>query len=102
MGGIDSAELNVQITGEEVESALAHARRHKAIGVDSLDPSYLHHEALIAFFNHCFISAKMPYCMEKSYNFPYPPKPGQNNKRNPLNYRGISLQSTVLKLFIDI
>ena len=50
LGGIDSAELTVRITGEEVESALAHAPRHKAIGVDSLDPSYLHHEALIAFF----------------------------------------------------
>ena len=71
LDGIDSAEFNVRITREEVESALAHAPRHKANGVDSLDPSYLNHEALIAFFNHCFIFAKMPYGMEKSYNFPY-------------------------------
>ena len=99
LGGTDSTELNVRITREEVESALAHAPDINSIGVDSLDPSYLNHEALIAFlvsfFNHCFISAKCPTAWKRAIIFPIP-------KRNSVNYCGISLQSTVLKLFIYI
>ena len=72
---IDSAKLNVRIAREEVESALAHAPRHKAIGVDSLDSSYLNYEVLIVFLvsfgNHCFLSANV-LLHGKSYNFPYP------------------------------
>ena len=101
----DSSELNTPITKDEVKTALHQAPSNKALGIDNIDPSYLNHNSIIDFllslFNHCLLKGGCPAAWKKALIFPIH-KSGQSNKRDPLSYRGISLQSTVLKLYTYI
>ena len=55
----DSDQPNEPITREEVTKALKTAPTDKAMGNDSIDPSYLQHESIISFlvylFNYCLM-----------------------------------------------
>ena len=102
---VDSSELNTPITKDEVKTALRQAPRNKALGIDNIDPSYLNHDSIIEFllslFNHCLLKGGCPAAWKKTLIYPIH-KSGQLNIRDPLSYRGISLQSTVLKLYTHI
>ena len=101
----DSDQLNEPITRDEVIQALKTAPTNKAVGIDSIDPSYLQHESVINFlvclFNYCFENGVCPSAWKKAVIFPIP-KSGMSNKHIPGSYRGISLQSAVLKLYTSI
>ena len=101
----DSDQLNEPITREEVIQALKTAPTSKAVGIDSIDPSYLQHEStisiLVYLFNYCFENSVCPSAWRKAVIFLIP-KSGMSNKHVPGNYRGISLQSAVLKLYTSI
>ena len=95
----DSSGLNTPITKDEVKTALHQAPSNKALGID---PSYLNHDSIInlllSLFNHCLLKGGCPAVWKRALIFPIH-KSGQSNKCDPLSYRGISLQSTVLKLY---
>ena len=101
----DSDQLNEPITREEVIQALKMAPTNKAVGIDSIDPSYLQHKSIINFlvylFNYCFENGVCPSAWRKAVIFPIP-KSGMSNRHIPGSYRGISLQSAVLKLYTSI
>ena len=67
---VDSSELNTPITKDEVKTALCQAPRNKALGIDNIDPSYLHHDSIIEFllslFNHCLLKGGSPAAWKKT------------------------------------
>jgi len=73
------------------------------VRIDGIDPSYLQHKLIILVyvFNYCFENGVCPSAWRKAAIFPIP-KSGMSNKHIPGNYRGLSLQSTVLKLYTSI
>ena len=101
----DSDQLDESITREEFFQALKMALTNKAVGIDRFDPSYLQHESIINFlvylFIYCFENGMCPSAWRKVVIFPIP-KLGMSNKHIPGNYRGVSLQSAVLKLYTSI
>ena len=86
----DSDQLNEPIARDKVIQALNMAPTNKAVGIDSIDPSYLQHESIIYFlvylFNHCFENGVCPSAWRKAVIFPIL-KSGMSNKHIPGSYR---------------
>ena len=99
----DSDQLNEPITREEVIQALKMAPTNKAVGIDSIDPSYLQHKSIINFlvylFNYCFENGVCPSAWRKAVIFSIP-KSGMSNRHIPGSYRGISLQCCIKALYL--
>ena len=103
----DVKQPNNPITEEEVSTSLRKAPNNKAVGINNIDPSYLMYDTITAFLlvyhsqllteNWDQILGSNAWSSQSLY------RPGQDNKRDPLSYRGIiSLQSTLLKLYASI
>ncbi|XP_049903768.1 uncharacterized protein LOC126392428 [Epinephelus moara] len=94
--------LNDDITLEEVQKVADKAKLNKAVGVDEIPnealkaPSML--RTLHGLFQKCFQDGIIPSVWNKSRIKPTP-KSAKADPRVPLNYRGISLISTVYKLY---
>ena len=98
-------ELNLPISIAEVELAIARLNLNKAPGLDKIQGSYINHPALTPLlyrlFSVCFNSALIPSDWCSALIHPIL-KPNTTDPRNPVNYRGIALQSVVLKVFCKI
>ena len=101
----DCLELNSTISFDEVDLAVAGINPNKAPGLDKIQGSHLKHPNLIpllfSLFTLCFDSAVVPTAWCSALIHPIL-KPNTPDPRNPANYRGIALQSTVLKAFCKI
>ena len=104
---IDSIELNTPITTDETIIVLYQAPTNKALEIDNIDPSYLDHDSVIEFllsflnFYHCLLQGGCPAAWRKTLIFPIH-RSGHLNRSDPISYRGISLQSIVLKPYTYI
>ena len=98
-------ELNLPISIAEVELAIARLNLNKAPGLDKIQGSYINHPALTPLlyrlFSVCFNSALIPSDWCSALIHPIL-KPNTTDPRNPVNYRGIALQSVVLKVFCKV
>ena len=92
----DFGQLNEPITREEVIQALKMAPTNKAVGIDSIDPSYSINQLLTSLFTYLTIVLRMVFVLQLGG------KSGLSNRHIPGSYRGISLQSAVLKLYTSI
>ena len=96
--------LNCPISFEEVSHAVMSLNNSKSPGVDEIRADFIKNNYCISFlhklFNLCFDIGRVPFQWAKSIIKPIP-KSTQLSK-NPQDYRGISLQSTVLKAFCSI
>ena len=96
--------LNCSISLEEVNHAVMSLNNSKSPGVDEIQADFIKNNYCIPFlhklFNLCFDVGRVPPQWAKSI-IKLIPKSTQLSK-NPQDYRGISLQSTVLKVFCSI
>ena len=101
----NDADMSRAITREEIISALSRAKDGKSPGLDGLPTECLRNNTsvtyMLALFNKCFESGSVPGMWKKSIINPIP-KDGALDKRCPLNYRGITLASTMYKLYCSI
>ena len=94
--------LNRNISREEVLKAIESAKDKKAFGVDELPNEVLKaphlFDLLFYLLYVCFDQGFIPTTWCKSIITPIPKSP-KDDPKVPLNYRGISLLSTVYKLY---
>lgn len=96
--------LSSDITLEEGQRVIDKANINKAVGVDDLPyevvkiPNMLN---ILCYFKSAFSMILQRLCVNKSIIKPIP-KSVKADPRVPLNYRGISLISTVCKLYTSI
>ena len=97
--------LNEIINIEEVKTAISALKVGKASGFDELTNEMLKStwftEALYVLFDFCFETGTIPSVWYKAIVSPIP-KSTKNDPRIPVNYRGISLLSTVYKVYSSI
>ena len=96
--------LNSPITLEEIMRVLTKAKSGKAVGIENIPNEILRCDKLVPVlfkrFSTCFEHNIIPSLWYKTIIQPVL-KRGKDS-RDPTNYRGISLMSTVAKLFSDI
>lgn len=98
-------DLNCELTPGEVQVAINKAKVGKAVGIENLPnevlklPVICH--VLYCLFKKCFESGQIPSVWLRSIINPIP-KAQSDDPRVPLNFRGISLLSTVYKLYSSI
>ncbi len=101
----DTEQLNIDITLEEVQKAVYHAKLRKATGIDSIPAEVLKNPTCISLLhklvNYCFHSGCVPAQWKQGIINPIPKGTGKDN-RVPLNYRGITLISVPCKIYCDI
>jgi hypothetical protein len=97
--------MNANIMPHEVDKAIQKAKFHKAVGPDLIPYEALKNDrmkmVLIQLFQLCFDSGKLPSEWLKSNILPIP-KSSAVDPRIPLNYRGISLLSSIYKIYSSI
>ena len=97
--------LNQQITEHEVIRVLQAAKKGKAYGYDGVPVDVLKNgntlHTLHRFFNYCFSNGVVPELWKYGIINPVS-KAGAKDNRVPLNYRGITLTSSVYKLFCSV
>jgi hypothetical protein len=98
-------ELDIDITQEEVKKAISHARNNKSVGIDNLPyeifKNITSENVLTLFFNKIYSYHLTPSIWNLAIIKPLP-KNSLADPRVPLEYRGISLLSTVYKLFTSV
>ena len=86
----------------EVQQAVKAAKTNKASGVDSIPDEVLKNDTAISclhiLFNVCFRTGKIPTELGKCIINPIP-KSNSSDPRDPLSYRGITLASSLHKLY---
>ena len=102
----DSEEsINRQISLREVEKMIHKIKNKKATGYDMLPNEVLKsgelNNVLLALFRCCFENGLAPDIWRKAIICPIP-KGGNKDPHVPLNYRGISLLSSVYKVYTGI
>ena len=97
--------LNHEITEQEVRKAIGNCKARKAVGIDNLPNEIFKNEISIEvftlLFKKIFECKVFPSIWAKSVLKPIP-KSSTIDPRVPLEYRGISLLSTVYKLYSSI
>ena len=97
--------LNRNLNREELLKAINSAKDKKAFGVDELPNEVLKapklFDLLFSLLNVCFEHSIIPSTWFKSIITPIPKSP-KDDPKIPLNYRGISLLSTVYKLYSSV
>ena len=97
--------LNQPISEPEIVKALHAAKTRKAYGYDGLPADVLKNgntlNLLHTLFNQCFLYGVIPEMWKYGIINPIY-KGGGNDKRVPLNYRGITLTSATYKLFCSV
>lgn len=81
------------------------AKLNKAAGVDQIPSEVLKNHASVlvlhSLFNVCFETGQVPTTWSRSIINPIP-KSGNKDKRDPMSYRGITLASTMYKIYSSI
>jgi hypothetical protein len=102
---VSDADLDLDIDIIEVAKAMENAKIGKAAGIDLIPSDVLKNEAslfvLHSLFNVCFQTGRIPSLWSKSIINPIP-KSSSNDLRDPMSYRGISLASTIYKMYTSI
>ena len=97
--------LDDDISVLEVRKALARAKNGKAVGYDSIPTEVIRNDEAIFFlhklFNVCFYSGCIPDVWNRGIINPIP-KSSTADQRDPLNYRGITMASSIYKLYCGI
>ena len=97
--------FNENITLFEVKKAIDDAKKGKACGIDAIPIEVLKNDATVSFlhalFNVCFDKGIVPSIWSKCIIKPIP-KSSTADPRDPLSYRGISLASSIYKLYCSI
>ena len=101
----DDASLDAAISMEEIKCSLSLAKNGKATGWDELPVEVLRNEVSAEFlhslFNKCFETGVVPEAWSRSIINPIP-KSYTADPREPAKYRGITLASSVYKLYAGI
>lgn len=101
----DVSNLNQPISLKEVQDAIYRAKKRKALGIDELPAELLQNEVtvgiLFKIFTHCFSNSVIPQPWKRGIIHPIF-KPSNNNTRNPLHYRGITLMCATYKMYCSI
>jgi len=102
---IDVNILNEPISRDEVLQAVIHAKFRKASGIDNIPAEVLKNDCavdlLFRIINGCFNLGKVPTQWNSGVINPIL-KPGSDDDRQPLNYRGITLMSVPCKIYCYI
>ena len=102
---IDTQSLNCDITFDEVRQSALSANRGKALGDDGIPIEVLNNRNCIAYltrlFNTCLRSSTVPELWSRGIIKPIL-KNCNDDPRDPLNYRGITITSSVYKLYCSI
>jgi hypothetical protein len=97
--------LNRNFGIDEVKLVVMKGKNGKSPGVDTIPYEVLKNDVtinvLIKLFQMCFDSGKIPSLWRKAIISPIP-KDEKNDKRVPLNYRGISLICCTAKLYSSL
>ena len=97
--------LNSDIRDFELKAAIKQMKLKKATALDGLPAEVLKCErlskVLLKLFNKCFTIGFIPDTWKKGIINPIP-KSSTADRRGPLNYRGITLTSSVYKLYCNI
>ena len=95
-------ELNATISLFEVAQAVGTAHLGKATGVDYIPSEVVRNPTMVStlhdIFNYCFKNGVGPSSWTQSVICPIP-KSASSDCRDPLNYRGISLNSSICKMY---
>lgn len=105
VSNIDTTPLNTWITVEEIRYALVKAGKGKALGNDRVPMEVLNNNTCVLYlsklFNTCFDTGVVPSAWLYGIITPIP-KNIKDDPREPLNYRGITVTSSVYKLYCSI
>ena len=97
--------MDGEITMQEVRQGLKRMKKGKAVGFDEIPSEVLYSEHCIAFlrklFSKCFETGKVPSSWGKGIINPIQ-KTSCDDSRDPSNYRGITITSSVYKLYCNI
>ena len=97
-----NASLDIPFTIAELLSSQAKLKNQKAVGIDLIPNEILKSdkisELLLHFVNFCFMNAIVPSLWQQAIIKPIP-KSSAKDPYIPLNYRGISLLSSIYKLY---
>ena len=99
-----NTELNKPITYAEVCKAIHESKKGKAVGIDSVSNELLKHDVVIklihCLLNVCLEKGMIPNIWCKAMINPIPKESGY--VRDPLKYRGLSLQCCVYKILSSV
>ncbi|XP_037931236.1 uncharacterized protein LOC119666042 [Teleopsis dalmanni] len=101
----EMSELDTTITVAEVKKILHKCKDNKAPGEDRVPMEFLKYasdlfiENMTASFNYIYNSGNVPDSFRKSIIFPLYKK---SDTKNPENYRGISFNNAIAKVFASI
>ena len=97
--------LNAIITENEIRKSVSKAKANKAVGYDNIPNEVIKNDSSIkvlhALFNGIFQSGVMPSIWKKAIIKPIP-KNSAIDPKVPMQYRAISLLSTVSKLYSSV
>ncbi len=92
-------------TLQEVKLTLIRAKNSTSPGFDCIPVEVLHNstvmECLLHLYNKCFDTSLVPHIWQKGIITPIP-KDSTKDQRVPLNYCGITLASSVYKIYCSI
>ena len=98
-------EIDCDISIQEIKQALRKAKDGKAIGFDGVPTEVLRNDNAISYlhtlFNKCFEAGVAPSKWSKGIINPIP-KGGVSDARDPSSYRGITIASSVYKLYVSV
>ena len=101
----DTSSLDAAITIEEVRYAVLKANKGKALGNDQIKLEALDNQTctlfLLKLFNECFYSCTVPAEWSRGIINPILKNLG-DDPRDPLNYRGITIKSSVYRIYCSI
>ena len=98
--------LDDPISIDEIELVIKHFSNQKTAGPDDIQASFIKNSQCInflcIFFSKCFSSGLIPSALLKSIIHPIEKSGADSDSLNPSDYRGISLQSVVMKVFCAV
>ncbi len=99
---IQNKSLNKNFTIEEIKKCVNKAKNNKAVGIDRIPYEILRYDNIIEllreFYQFCFDTNLVPNLWRRALIHPIP-KDKKKDQRIPLNYRGISLLNTIMKIY---
>jgi hypothetical protein len=102
---VPNDQINHEITLGEIIRVTNKLKSKKAVGIDSIPNEVLKSTEtrvlLVHLFNACFDKGILPNTWRLATVYPIP-KNFTDDKRNPMTYRGISLLSTVSKVYTGL
>ena len=101
----DNLSFNENISIIEIKRAVEKAKTGKAVGSDAIHAEVVKNDSAVLYmhtlFNVCFNKSIVPSIWNKCIINPIP-KSSATDPRDPLSYRGISLASSIYKMYCSI